>query len=68
VIDHGEDVDESPIRMDPFDGSTPNEADAFEFNVIESTTPIPVSLDSSDMLSATVKAATVNVLDSMVPL
>ena len=50
------------------DDGEENEEDAFEFTITESTTPIPVSLDASEMLSATVKAATVDALDSMDPL
>ena len=54
--------------MDPFDGSVSIEEDAFEFNITESTTPIPASLGSSEMPSLT--AAMVNnfMSDSMVPL
>ena len=68
LCDDGEDVDESPVCMDPFGGSAPNETDAFVFNVTESTTPIPASLGSSEMPSLT--AAMVNnfMSDSMVPL
>jgi len=58
----------SPVCMDPFDGSVSIEEDAFEFNITESTTPIPASLGSSEMPSATVEAATVSISDSMVPL
>ena len=54
--------------MNPFGGPATNEEDGFEFNVTESTTPIPASLGSSEMLSATVEAATDSISDSMVPL
>ena len=68
MCDDGEDVDESPVCMDPFCGSASNEEDAFEFNVTESTTPNPASLDSSEMPSLT--AAMVNnfMSNSMIPL
>ena len=54
--------------MNPFGGPATNEEGAFEFNVTESTTPIPASLGSSEMPSLT--AAMVNnfMSDSMVPL
>jgi len=68
MCDDGEDVVESPVCLDRFGGSAPHEEDAFEFNVIESTTPIPASLGSSEMPSLT--AAMVNnfMPDSLVPL
>ena len=54
--------------MNTFGGPATNEEDGFEFNVTESTTPIPASLGSSEMPSLT--AAMVNnfMSDSMVPL
>ena len=54
--------------MNPFGGPATNEEDGFEFNVTESTTPIPATMGSSEMPSLT--AAMVNNLmsDSMVPL
>ena len=70
VYDDSEDTDESPVCMNSFGGPARIEEDAFEFNVLESTTPIPASLGSSEMLNATVEAAMVSMymLDSMVPL
>jgi len=69
VCDDDEDVDESPVCLDPFGGSAPNEEDAFEFNVTESTTPIPASsLDSSEMPSLTASMVNNFMSDSMVPL
>ena len=68
VCDDGEDTDVSPVCMDPFGGSVSIEEDTFEFNITESTTPIPASLGSPEMLSATVEAATVSISDGMVPL
>jgi len=41
VCDDDEDVDVGLVYMDPFGGSAPVEEDAFEFNITESTTPIP---------------------------
>ena len=65
--DDGEDADERPVCVN-IGGPATNEEDGFEFNVTESTTPIPASLGSSEMLSATVEAATDSISDSMVPL
>ena len=50
------------------DDGEENEEDAFEFTITESTTPIPVSLDASEISSLT--ASMVNNLKShsMVPL
>jgi len=66
--DDDEDVDESPVCLDPFGGSAPNEEDAFEFNVTESTTPIPASLGSSEIPSLTTSMVNNLKSDSMVPL
>ena len=54
--------------MNTFGGPARVEVDAFVFNVTESATPIPGSLGSSEMLSATDEAATDSISDSMVPL
>ena len=54
--------------MNTFGGPARVEVDAFVFNVTESATPIPASLGSSEMLSATVEAAMDSISDSMVPL
>jgi len=40
VCDDEKDTDECPVYMDPIGGPAPVEEDAFEFNVIESATPI----------------------------
>ena len=54
--------------MNSFGGPARVGVDEFVFHVTESTTPIPASLGSSEMLSATVEAATDSISDSMVPL
>jgi len=68
MCDDGEDVDESPVCMDPFGGSASIEEDAFEFNVTESTPAITASLGSSEMPSATAAMGNNFMSDSMVPL
>ena len=65
VYDDSEDTDESPVCMNSFGGPARIEEDAFEFNVLESTTRIPASLGSSEMLNATVDDATVSIHFSM---
>ena len=68
MCDDGDDADERPVCLNSFGGPATNEEDAFEFNVTESTTPIPASLGSSEIRSLT--AAMVNnfMSDSMVSL